>query len=94
MQAATPRTEVEIRELNTSLRDYIDRVRNGEELIVTDRGRPVARLTPLDPTSNRLPDLVATGIVRPPLSGRARYLPERRITANGTVTDLVAEQRR
>ena len=93
MQAATPRTEVEIRELNTSLRDYIDRVRNGEELIVTDRGRPVARLSAIDASHDRLAELVAAGVVRPP-SSPGRYLPKRRITAKGSVSELVAEQRR
>ncbi len=94
MNVATTRTEVGIRELKNGLSAYIDRVRNGEEVIVTDRGRPVARLSSLDATHDHLADLVAAGIVRAPASGTGRHLPKRRIKAKGTVTDLVAEQRR
>ena len=40
--------EVGIRELRAGLSRWLDRVRAGEELIVTDRGAPVARVTPID----------------------------------------------
>lgn len=36
-----------ISRLKASLSEYLDRVRTGEELIVTERGRPVARIVPL-----------------------------------------------
>jgi prevent-host-death family protein len=36
-----------ISRLKASLSEYLDRVRSGEELIVTDRGRPVAKIVPL-----------------------------------------------
>lgn len=92
MQVATSRTEVGIRELKNDLSKYIERVRAGEEVIVTDRGRPVARLSSLDRSADHLADLVAAGLVRPPSSAK-RHRP-RPIKANGTVSDLVAEQRR
>ncbi|MGD9998679.1 MAG: type II toxin-antitoxin system Phd/YefM family antitoxin [Ilumatobacteraceae bacterium] len=93
MDVATVRSEVGIRELKNALSSYIDRVREGEEVIVTDRGRPVARLSSLDAADDRLAALVAAGIVRPPTS-RQRHLPKRRIKSKGNVSDLVAEQRR
>ena len=34
--------------LKAHLSRYLDVVKSGEEVIVTDRGRPVARLSPLD----------------------------------------------
>ncbi len=80
MIVATVRSEVGIRELKNGLSGYIDRVRNGEEVIVTDRGRPVARLSPLDAARDRLDDLVEAGVVQPPSSSE-RYLPKRRIKA-------------
>lgn len=92
MDAATPPAEVGIRELKNGLSKYIDRVRSGEEVIVTDRGRPVARLSPIDASEDRLADLVAAGVVRAPAS-RKRHVPERRITAQAPVSDLVADQR-
>lgn len=93
MNVATSRSEVGIRELKNELSKYIDRVRAGEEVIVTDRGRPVARLSSLDQSTDRLADLIAAGLVRPPASAK-RHRPRPRIKASGTVSDLVAEQRR
>lgn len=87
------RSEVGIRELKNSLSKYIDRVRAGEEVIVTDRGRPVARLSALDAAEDRLAELVAAGVVRAPLK-RQRHMPERRIETKAPVSDLVADQRR
>ena len=82
-----------IRELKNSLSRYIERVRAGGEVIITDRGRPVARLLALDAASDRLAELVEAGVVRPPRSPR-RHRPARRIKSKGQVSDLVAEQRR
>ena len=93
MNVATPRSEVGIRELKNSLSKYIDRVEAGEEVIVTDRGRPVAKLCPLDAPEHRLADLVAAGVVRPPAS-TTRHRAQLRITPKGSVSVLVAEQRR
>ena len=93
MGIATSRSEVGIRELKNGLSKYIERVRAGEEVIVTDRGRPVARLSALDESTDRLSDLIAAGVVRPPTRKRRRR-QQRRIEAKGSVSDLVAEQRR
>ena len=56
MYVATSRSEVGIRDLKNGLSKYIDRVEAGEEVIVTDRGRPVAKLSPLDAPDDRLAD--------------------------------------
>ncbi|MEQ8440119.1 MAG: type II toxin-antitoxin system prevent-host-death family antitoxin [Ilumatobacter fluminis] len=93
MDVATTRAEVGIRELKNGLSKYIERVRAGEEVIVTDRGHPVARLSSVDASQDRLADLVSAGLVRPPAS-RERHVPKRRIKAKAPVSDLVAEQRR
>lgn len=94
MQVVTSRSEVGIRELKNGLSGYIDRVRNGEEVIVTDRGRPVARLSSLEASHDHLAELIAAGIVRAPASDTRRHVPKRRIKSKGSVSDLVAEQRR
>jgi antitoxin (DNA-binding transcriptional repressor) of toxin-antitoxin stability system len=68
-----------------------DRVRSGEELVVTDRGRAIARVVPLR-AERALDRLIAQGVVTP------AHQPKRRtptpIKTKGTVSDLVAEQRR
>lgn len=93
MDVATSRVEVGVRDLKNNLSRYLDRVKDGEEVIVTDRGRPVARLSAMDHSTDRLAELIAAGVVRPPKS-TTRSRPERRIKPKGSVSDLVAEQRR
>ena len=41
---------VGVREFRANLRAYLDRVEAGEELVVTERGRPVARVIPPVPS--------------------------------------------
>jgi prevent-host-death family protein len=84
--------EVGIRELRRQLSDYLGRVRAGDEVIVTDRGTAFARIVPI--TGGRAIDrAVAEGLVTPaPKSTRSR--PSRRVRGGGTVSELVAEQRR
>ena len=60
---------VPISELKAKLSEYLAGVRAGEEIIVTDRGRPVARIAPVagpEERDSRLRMLVRTGQVRPP----------------------------
>lgn len=42
---------VGIRELKSNLSEYVSRAAHGEEIVVTDRNRPVARLVPYVATS-------------------------------------------
>jgi prevent-host-death family protein len=93
MTVATSRIEVGVRDLKNNLSRYLDRVQEGEEVIVTDRGRPVARLSALDHSTDRLAELIAAGVVRP-AKRTSRVAPKRRIKPKGSVSDLVAEQRR
>lgn len=88
----TVATTVGIRELKNNLSRYVDEARAGHDVVITDRGRPVARLAPLSPVEAHLHDLLASGVVTPP-TGRRRPLPAPMETA-GTVSDLVAQQRR
>lgn len=58
-------TTAGVAELKAHLSQYLDRVRAGEEVLVTDRGRPVARLVPAIPTmDDHLADLERRGLVR------------------------------
>ena len=80
-----------IGELRKGLRKHIAAVSAGATVTGTDRGRPVARIVPVEqPTA--LERLIAEGVVAPPKS-RGRTFPQPIQTA-GTVGDLVAEQRR
>ena len=84
--------DVGIRELRGSLSEYLARVRDGDELVVTERGKAVARIVPI--TGGRALDrAVADGVVTPARTPE-RSRPRERIRTRGIVSDLVAEQRR
>ena len=87
--------EVGVRELKARLSAYLAAVREGMEVVVTDRGRPVARLVPVDGGfDEHLARLVAEGRVIPPRS-KERWSPEaRRRLTEGSIVDFVREQRR
>jgi len=84
--------EVGIRELRQHLSRFIDEVRAGHELIVTDRGRPVARIV-ASTGQSWLDELVAAGIVSPP---EHQLDPSSlgRVRAKGDIMEFVFEQRR
>jgi prevent-host-death family protein len=92
MSEAATRVEVGVRELKNNLSRYLVRVRGGDEVVVTDHGRPVARLVAIDASTDRLAALIDDGTVRAARSPR-RALPQR-VRGKGTVSDLVADQRR
>ncbi len=84
--------DVGIRDLRDNLSRYLDRVRRGDELVITDRGSAVARLVPME-GGRALDRLIAEGVVTPAGKQR-RSRPEKRVHARGGVSDLVAAQRR
>lgn len=53
-----------IRELRQNASTYVRAAEHGETIQVTDRGRAVARLTPLEPAEG-LEALIASGRLRP-----------------------------
>lgn len=64
-------TRVSITELKAKLSEHLAAVRAGEEVIVTDRGQPIARLGPVegaDEMESRLTSLVRAGRLRPPIT--------------------------
>jgi prevent-host-death family protein len=52
-------TTVGVRELRQNLSRYLDVVKAGESLVVTEHGREVARLVPSGPVGNAYSDLAA-----------------------------------
>lgn len=85
--------DVPVSELRASLRSWVERARAGEDVVITDRGLPVARLVGLS-ASDQLERLTAEGLVSRPLAPRRRASTIRRVRASGPVADLVAELRR
>jgi prevent-host-death family protein len=91
--ATSTRIEVGVRDLKNNLSRYLNQVEEGVEVVVTDRGRPIARLTGIDVVAgDKLAALIEAGLVRPPTSKvRERPVP---LASDGSVSELVAEQRR
>ena len=82
---------VGVRDLHDRLSEHLERVQDGSEIVVTRRGRPIARLSAID-ADDPLDELVRQGLVTTPRASRRPARP--RVTAKGTVSDLVAGQRR
>ena len=62
-----PTTTTNVVQLKSRLSEYLRRVKAGGELVITERGVPVAKLVPLDATERRTTRrlrLSKTGIVR------------------------------
>ncbi len=62
--------QASIATLKARLSEYLQAVKAGEEVIVTERGRPVARLGPIKVDARRdvhLNRLIRAGLVRPPI---------------------------
>lgn len=93
MSVATSRIEVGVKDLKNNLSRYLECVQEGGEVIVTERGKPVARLSALDHSTDRLAELIAAGVVRP-AKRATRRVPKRRVKPTGSVSELVGEQRR
>lgn len=89
-------SEVGVRALRLDLSRYLAEVRRGAEIVVTDRGRPIARLTPVHGSSTqRLAELIAKGQAEPPSVPKDDWLPDLLELPDGaTVSDLVSDQRR
>jgi prevent-host-death family protein len=56
-----------IKELRSSLTATLERVKAGEEILVTERGEPIARLVPIESPEQKLARMIRSGAVRPPL---------------------------
>lgn len=83
--------QVGVRDLHDRLSEHLERVANGTEIVVTRRGRPVARLSAIDAV-DPLEELVRRGLVTSPKAPRQAKKP--RVKPRGSVSDLIAAQRR
>lgn len=86
--------DVAVSELRANLGRWIDAAREGTDIVITDRGNPVARIVALDSTPV-IDRLTAEGVIsrptrstRPVAGGRHRPTPKR------SVADIISEQRR
>jgi prevent-host-death family protein len=86
--------DVAVTELRAHLGRWIDAAREGNDIVITDRGTPVARIVALDSTP-AIDRLTAQGVIsRPTRSTRPVAGDRRRPTPKRPVADIISEQRR
>jgi prevent-host-death family protein len=87
---------VGVAQLKARLSEYLARVRGGDEVLVTDRGKPVARIVPVADRAAHLAELERSGLAR----GPRRRLPDdflerpRPRIEGPSLVDAVIEERR
>jgi prevent-host-death family protein len=82
--------DIGVRELKARLSEYLAAAAAGEEIVVTDRGRPVARLVPFGSTST-VDRGIADGWIEAPR--RTRLGPVTRHRSDSSVLDALDEDR-
>jgi prevent-host-death family protein len=85
--------EVGIRELHDRLSRYVRHVAEGGEVVVTSRGKRVARLAPIS-DQDPLDDLRRRGLVQEPARPKRRARGRKRPSPTASVSELVGRQRR
>ena len=86
--------EVAVTELRAHLSEWLSMVRDGGEVVVTERGVPVARLSAVG-SSSLLERLIEEGLVaRPQSAGRPKASGRSRPSSRRSVADIVSESRR
>ena len=81
---------VGVRELKAKLSEYLARAGAGEQVIVTDRGRPIARITGIDEGA-AIDRGIAEGWIEEPR--RTRLDPAPRHRSSRSVLDVLDEDR-
>lgn len=86
--------DVSISELRASLRRWLRYVGKGGEVVITERGIPVARLSDIR-SATLLERLTREGVISPPrASARPTAKNRTRVRATESVADHVSRQRR
>jgi prevent-host-death family protein len=87
-------TTVGTRELKNRLSQYLRRVKAGETIIITERGKPVGQILPIqDDLSGRLQKLVEAGILEWNGQLLPPYQPKAVNKSDKLLSSLVAEDR-
>ncbi len=85
---------VGIRELKSRLSEYLQRVREGQTVVITDRGQPVGRIVPAgQPLAERMETLIQAGLACWDGRKLERAEPIARVAEGGSVADLLLRDR-
>ena len=85
--------EVGVSELRANLSDWIERARSDGEVVITERGIPVARLVGIELAST-IEQLLADGTIsRPKRPKEPLGPPIKARPGSGPISDIIREQR-
>jgi len=85
---------VGIRELKAQLSAYVQRVKAGDTVVITERGKAVGRIVPMERSvEERLQDLIAAGVVEWNGQKLEPMAPVAKTHGPITVADLLLEDR-
>lgn len=82
---------VGLRALQQNASAVVARAVAGEEVVITDRGRPVARIVPWRPQG--LQALIDAGLVTPATRSLSELPPPRPLPEGPTASEILAEMR-
>lgn len=94
-------TEVGIREFRSHMSTYMERVKEGETIVLTDRGKPVGRVVPEPEAAAHEPETVEDKIWKMVHEGKASWNGQRFMPRKPTVkappgfslSDLIIQER-
>lgn len=87
-------TTIGIRDLKVHLSNYVQQAKAGNVVIITERGEPIAKLTPIRPTvKQRLDELIEAGLLEWSGQRLSPFTPEVIPHGDRTVADLLLEDR-
>ncbi len=90
---------VGVRELKNHLTSYLKLARNDQEVIVTERGKPIAIIQPVQATSalksleGRIAALAARGEISPPEHRLVRRVRRVRVAGRPISEEIIADRR-
>ncbi|MCB0004462.1 MAG: type II toxin-antitoxin system prevent-host-death family antitoxin [Anaerolineae bacterium] len=87
-------TTTGIRNFKAQLSSYVQQAKAGSVVIITERGKPVARLMPIRPTiEQRMEELVEAGLLDWNGQTLEPWVPEVKARGERTVAELLLEDR-
>jgi prevent-host-death family protein len=86
-----------IRDVKTNLSNILKRVKGGQEVIITDRGKPIGRIIAYSPPNHSLADRIRIledyGLLDPPPKKAGKRLPPPLPAPKGLVQKYLQEDR-
>jgi prevent-host-death family protein len=84
--------EIGVREFRERLSHWIDRAIAGDEIVVTERGRPRVRVTSVDRQTTR-ELLIAEGVITPAKRSKGSVPLPKPVPIKGAIDDILRDSR-